>query len=177
MRPIEHSYAEIAECIDKQSAPITVAAIDGLFDAVTAEGEYYELTVHRLLYAFFEGLYAEGLVHISEDKPKKGRRLQVMTELIGWIDENYTENITLLDLSRVAGLNEKYLCRFFKEYTGRTPVDYINALRIEAACREMAQGMSVTTAALESGFNSLSYFTRTFKRYKNMSPNQYIKSL
>lgn len=67
-------------------------------------------------------------------------------------------------------LCRKYLCRIFKEYTGKTVVDYINELRIDNACHEMTvKGMSVTRAAYDSGFNNLSYFCKVFKHYKGVT--------
>ena len=71
-------------------------------------------------------------------------------------------------------MNEKYLCRFFKSYTGQTPIEYINRLRIDRACFEMTVNrMNVTDAAYECGFNELSYFSKMFKRYKGVTPGQY----
>lgn len=81
-------------------------------------------------------------------------------------------------LSSISGFSEKYLCRIFKEYTSKTPITYINELRIEKACNEMGiNKKNITYAAYESGFNDLSYFCRTFKKYKNITPKEYIKSL
>ena len=69
---------------------------------------------------------------------------------------------------------EKYLCRFFKEFTGHTPTDYINRLRVERACYEMKfNHLNVTEAAYECGFNEISYFSKCFKKYKGVSPGKY----
>ena len=74
-------------------------------------------------------------------------------------------------------MNEKYLCRFFKDYTSRTPIDYINNLRIEAACHELTSGdMTITEAAIECGFNDISYFSKMFKKYKGITPREYSKA-
>lgn len=176
LRPISHHSVDIADLVTKESAPKTFLTASKLFDTVKTGGDYYELTVHKLLFELFESVYSENLVSVSTSRQKNERQLKTMTELLGWIDENYSENITLADLSRVAGMNEKYLCRFFKEYTGKTPVDYINFLRIESACHELTHGgMNVTDASLECGFNSLSYFTKTFKKYKQMTPGEYLR--
>ena len=79
-------------------------------------------------------------------------------------------------MARVGNLNEKYLCRLFKNYTSMTPIEYINSLRIENACHLMIHSnFSVTDAALESGFNDSSYFTKLFKRHKGITPSEYKK--
>jgi len=97
--------------------------------------------------------------------------------LIDWIEKNYAEKINLDNLSRISGFSKKYLCKVFKEYTSKTLINYINELRIENACHEMTiKRKSVTDSAFVSGFNDLSYFCRTFKKYKNMTPREYIKN-
>ena len=73
-------------------------------------------------------------------------------------------------------MNEKYFCRFFKEFTNITPIDYINRLRIENAAHSLLEaGFTVTEAALDNGFNDISYFSKIFKKYKGVSPKRYSK--
>ena len=88
-------------------------------------------------------------------------------ELLRWLQQNFTEPLRLNTLAEHCGLSEKYLCRLFKEYTAKTPIEYITDLRIEHACIEMtARQKSITEAAFNSGFNDVSYFCKVFKRQK-----------
>ena len=58
----------------------------------------------------------------------------------------------------------------------RSPVDYLNMYRIDSACRMLrVSGCSVTEAGFSCGFNDLSYFVKTFKKYKGVTPKQYRK--
>lgn len=151
--------------------------VNELFKTMQSSSEHYHLRVYSLIYSFFSCLYNSGFVTKSGRDKHAAKQIKVLMELLDWIDSNYAEAITLSDLSKVSGLNEKYLCRFFKEFTSRTPIDYINNLRIESACHEMtANGLTITEAALECGFNDLSYFSKAFKKYKGVSPREYIKS-
>ena len=151
--------------------------VNELFETMKCTSEYYHLKVYSLIYRFFSCLYTSGFVTKAARDRHAAKQIKVLMELLDWIGANYTETITLKDLSRVSGMNEKYLCRFFKEFTSRTPIDYINNLRIESACHELtANGLTITEAALESGFNDLSYFSKAFKKYKGVSPREYIKS-
>ena len=110
------------------------------------------------------------------DSKRTAKRNAVMALLVDKIEREYTHKITLCDLSDIAQINEKYLCRFFKEYTGQTPIDYINRLRIDRACFEMSVNkLNVTEAAYECGYNEISYFTKIFKKYKGMTPGAYRK--
>jgi AraC-like DNA-binding protein len=172
LRPIAHRNVSIFETPTKNTKDI----INNIFAESSKQNDLYELKIHSLLYELFLNFYKENSVIYSE-KPNNQKQFEKIGELLHWIDQNYTENINLSTLSGISGLNQKYLCRFFKEYTGRTPIDYINNLRIEAACYEMRHsGLSVTEAALECGFNSISYFTKAFKKYKNVTPTEYKNS-
>lgn len=97
-----------------------------------------------------------------------------MKAVLQWIGENYAEPVSLERLADVAGMNPHYFCEFFKRYTHRSPIDYLNLYRIDSACRMLkVGGCSVTEAAFSCGFNDLSYFVKTFKKYKNVTPRQY----
>ena len=150
------------------------AAVEAFFACLAAEGRYFELKAYSAAGEIVFLLYTEGRIKLSKKHLHGTHRKETITMLIEWIEQNYTERITLGTLSEVAKLGEKYLCRFFKEYTGNSPIDYVNRLRVERACLKMAEeNRNVTEAAFESGFNDISYFSKIFKRYKGMSPREY----
>ena len=159
--------------------PLTASVekyIDGLFDALDGEKEYHELVVSGALFSLFAALYAEG--RIAPAKSKKGVLTQEKTvaALVYWIDHHYAERFTLNDLSATAGLSPNYLCKIFKEYTGKTPTEYTNGIRVEHVCHELRWGeQNVTEAALSCGFTDISYFCKVFKRQLGMSAKAYLK--
>ena len=60
--------------------------------------------------------------------------------------------------------------------THRTPIDYLNYYRIERACYQLiTTNLSITEIAYASGFNDLSYFIKTFKKYKGNHSKKYLK--
>ncbi|MBE6702324.1 MAG: AraC family transcriptional regulator [Ruminococcaceae bacterium] len=151
-----------------------ILAVGELFSALAGEGAYYELKVYSAIANILYLLYRGGRIRLSERHSRQGSRRQSMALLLDWIEQNYADRITLTELAAVAGSTEKYLCRFFKEYTGNSPVEYINRLRVERACLSMAAGdRSITEIAMDSGFNDISYFCKIFKRYKGVSPREY----
>ena len=96
--------------------------------------------------------------------------------LLDFIDTHYNEQITLSTLAKEVNVNEKYLCRLFYAYTSKTPITYVNELRVENACHDMKfKGASVTEAGMNNGFNDLSYFSKVFKSFKSITPAQYKK--
>ena len=96
--------------------------------------------------------------------------------VLKYIRENFAKPITLEDMSAVAGFSTKYFCKFFKDMTGTTPINYLLTYRIERAARKLlGSDLSVTQIAFDCGFNDLSYFIKTFKAFKHTSPKEYRK--
>lgn len=69
-----------------------------------------------------------------------------------------------------AGISETMFRRLFRTHYHKTPVEYITDLRLEYARNLIAGGMSVETAALESGFNDSKYFARVVKKRFGCTP-------
>ena len=85
--------------------------------------------------------------------------------------------LTLGNLAEAADMSPKYFCRFFTEMTGKTPIEYLNYYRIECAAEQLLYTDDlVTDIALNCGYNDLSYFVKTFKKYKAQTPKQFRKS-
>lgn len=80
-------------------------------------------------------------------------------------------------LSATVDKSPKYIGCFFKSMTGKTPIEYLNEYRIEKACHKLRYtDMPVTDIAFSCGFSDLSYFIKTFKRLKGVSPGKYRKA-
>lgn len=163
-------------CLLSSGGDRIYSTVVSLFTVMCRENKFYELEVYGILFKILTLLYTEGYVTTSV-KTQRSRRTDTVTDLIKWIDGNYKDGITLNELSERAGLNKNYLCKLFREYTSKTPIEYINGLKIENACYEMTvNGKSVTSSAYDSGFNDLSYFCKTFKILKGITPKQYAKN-
>lgn len=90
-----------------------------------------------------------------------------------YIRTHYAEKITLDDLAAAIYTDKFRLCRDFKKMTGHTIVSYTNRYRCHQAAEHIAEGNTVTEAALSCGFENLSFFTRTFKTYMGVLPSAY----
>ena len=171
--PLLAEGVQVSSLTGKGNLPL-YQTVDELFACVREQSDYFELQAHassaRLMYL----LYADGYIKLPEKGKHAPHRKAIMTELIRWIERNYTEKITLQSLAAVARTNEKYLCRFFKEYTGVSPIEYVNRLRIERACLDLSSDTAnITAIAFDCGFNDTAYFCKVFKRYKGMTPGEY----
>lgn len=90
------------------------------------------------------------------------------------IERYLQEPITLKDLANTAGYSPFHASRLFKEHTGKTPFDYIRALRLSKAALLLRDGdQPVITVALDFVFSSHEGFTRAFSRQFGLPPREY----
>jgi AraC-like DNA-binding protein len=99
----------------------------------------------------------------------------VITQVIEYIESNYAEDISLDDLAAYIHRTPEYLCKIFRQYTGSTPVNYINGVRLIHAMTMLVEepSLPVNQIGLKCGFRSPSYFGRVFSRRYQMSPSEY----
>lgn len=95
-----------------------------------------------------------------------------------YVNEHYSEKISLDNLCFLFGTNKTTLCRDFKKVYGVTLLNYINTLKIKDAKRLLRGGnLSVTEVSEKCGFNSVHYFCRFFTKQTGLSPKKYIKTI
>lgn len=93
---------------------------------------------------------------------------------VKFIRANYDKNIKLGDIADECGLCHAYLQRLFKSQRNTTPLEYLNAYRIEQSCKLLIEtDKPISEIAILTGFNDLKYFYLRFKRSMNCTPNQF----
>ena len=106
-----------------------------------------------------------------------GDKLNMIKPAVQFIHNEYNKRpISIEELSLMCGITPEYFRRIFKTYYGTSPMKYINELKIALSKDLLASRMySVTDAAMQSGYNDISYFSREFKKSIGVSPKEYIK--
>lgn len=95
---------------------------------------------------------------------------------INYINEHFTEEISLDEISRNTFISKHHLCRIFKQVTGYTVGEYVNhkrLIQISFLCKN--KGMSIKEACDLSGFSNYSGFYRAYKKENGVSPREGIK--
>ena len=158
--------------------PDVLGIVNSLFHAMEEKKTGYELSVIGQFYHFFGIVFGNHYYLDSQPKARRDyKRILQLKQVVEFIEKNYASPLTLSQLSESVSMSPKYFCRFFSEMTHQTPMDYLNRQRIEQACYELSTtGDSITDIAYRNGFNDLSYFIRTFKKYKGTTPGKYNKS-
>ena len=97
--------------------------------------------------------------------------------VISYIDEHFREKIYIEELSAMINVSPDYFTKMFKESIGKTPIDYINGMRVNSAMELLCTtDMSMTEIADSIGFCNPNYFHKIFKQYMLTSPLAYRKS-
>ncbi len=106
-----------------------------------------------------------------ENSKIKNASEEHVKKVIGYLYDHYSEAVTLDGLAQMCGITKFHLAREFKRFTAETVFTYLNALKCKNAESCLASGMSVTETALACGFESVSYFSRTYKRVMGCTPS------
>lgn len=111
----------------------------------------------------------------AENSVRKNERLK---QILTYINENCSSNLTLSVMAEKFHISEKYFSRYFITESGQSFTEYLNRCRIEKACKLLSETeMSVLDTAFESGFENISYFIRTFRKHEGCTPLKYRKSM
>jgi AraC-like DNA-binding protein len=95
-------------------------------------------------------------------------------KIMTFLNNNFSENITLADVAKIAGMAEVSLSRFFKFRTGKTFIDTLNEVRLGHASRMLIDTTnSINEVAYKCGFNNMSNFNRIFKKKKDSTPKEF----
>lgn len=146
--------------------------------------EYYwgesvtkEMNLYACLLSFFAKIGEKNVSALTTSTGANIKNSAVINQLsmvLDYIDDHYSEPITLEQAAQIARFSKFYFTRLFKEYTNRTFYEYLTEKRIHAAEQMLLMPkLAVTEVSIQAGFSSLSSFNRTFKRNKGCSPTEY----
>ncbi|MBE6601885.1 MAG: AraC family transcriptional regulator [Ruminococcaceae bacterium] len=97
--------------------------------------------------------------------------------IVAFCAQNYAENLSLSVLQERLHLNKYYISHLFNDKLKIRFNDYINALRVNEACRFLSNSeASITEISELVGFNTLRTFNRAFMKHMNTSPSEYRKN-
>ncbi|WP_298531586.1 AraC family transcriptional regulator [uncultured Algibacter sp.] len=97
-------------------------------------------------------------------------------KILNYIFNNLHHEISLTEIATKVHMSKSSFCKYFKKRTKKTFTEYVNKLRIAHASKLLSESdLTISQICFESGFNSLSYFNRQFKKYKKISPKEYSK--
>lgn len=134
---------------------------------------YHQVKTRLCLLEFFEKILEMPEMVYSTS----GNHTNQQREILTYIQQYYTDKITLADLAEYFHLSEKYLSRYFKKHFHISFSQYLSHLRLSHAKNLLeTSDLSITEVAASAGFPSVSFFIRSFKSNYGITPLQYRKA-
>lgn len=98
-----------------------------------------------------------------------------MNQIYKYVMDHFRDQISVEEIAREAHMTTTSFCRFFKQRTNKSFIQYVNDIRIGYACKLLLEeNYNISQIAYESGFENLSNFNKQFKKIKNLTPRQFI---
>jgi len=102
--------------------------------------------------------------------PRESRSIKTALD---YLTDNLTKNVSLNELSSLAGFSAYHFLRVFRDTVGLPPHAYQTQLRINLAKRLLAGGKEIIDVAHDTGFTDQSHFSNKFRRLVGATPRQY----
>ncbi len=132
--------------------------------------------VNHIYYLMLEHCVCYKRLPVSSGLPK--RDFSYAKTAISYINENYTREITLDEISMIVNLSPSYFSKYFKKVTQISYSEYLANLRLEKAIQDMLENnTSVSAAALRNGFANVKSFITQCKKVYKCTPAQYKKRI
>lgn len=105
---------------------------------------------------------------------KCNKQWQYVREAIDFIEKNYTEPITVEEVSKYVGINRKYLTKLFNELVSDSPKSYLMNYRMEKACDLLKETtLSIKEISHSVGYGDALVFSKVFKKIIGTCPREY----
>lgn len=140
----------------------------------------YQLPHHRDLMMnsiLYEYLYLWATNFPNTAIPSREKHISYVENALQYIENNYSDAITIQDLANWLSLERTYLYRLFKSMVGMSPQAYLLDVRIRQACTLLSDTeLTITYIARSVGYEDSMYFSRLFRQKKGQTPSQYRDS-
>lgn len=169
-----------------QTHPMIYQKIYSLFMQIIDEyfsgKTFWETSVYCQLLAIFTEIGRENFEPRFDDEgaPSAARQMEnyeKFASLLGYIDAHFAETISLQEAADYMGFSKYYFTRLFRQQIHTTFYDYLMHKRISAAQSLLSSDMTMTEIAFQTGFNNLTSFCRSFRKYTDCSPSEYRLNL
>lgn len=138
----------------------------------------YEIITQGLLYLLIGYMGRAGLFRRTSESFNINHHFNKrFRDTISYLRKNFHRNISVDELAAHSGVSVSQFCRFFKKMTNSRSREYINALRIAEAARQLkSSDAPIIDICHGCGFESLSYFIKCFREIKGIPPARFRKT-
>ena len=159
------------------SHPILCRAMAEAYEEYISKDVCYKLLVRSNIYRMMTELLRYYCVCKTDDDKSVYHNVLRLRPVISYIGNHFADKITIEELSEIIMVSADYFTKMFKKSIGKTPIDYINAIRVNRSMHLLIDtNKSMPEIAEAVGFCNANYFHRIFKQYMNTSPLAYRKA-
>ena len=127
----------------------------------------HELSIDKGMRELSTGQFAANVMHQPSSDESLGR-------VMDYLSRHYSEVIRLSEVAEMVNMSESSFCRFFKQHTSKSFIDFLTDIRLGAASRALIDSsLSIAEIGYDCGFNNLSNFNRIFKKKKGVTPSEF----
>ena len=142
-------------------------SLDAMINNCELGGKFVDISIFGNLIGFIYGI----LQSVEQEMDKLSPKFSNVYESITYINSNYDGDLTAESVAALINVSYSSFSRMFKKATGKTFKEYLNITRINEAERLLkTTDYPVADIAIRCGYNNVSYFTATYKRYKGITP-------
>ena len=157
--------------------PTLSRCMSGAYDEYMSKDVCYMLPMRANIYLMMTELLRYYCGSKDEADRAVYHNVLRLRSVIAYINENYSQKIYIEKLSDMIAVSNDYFTKMFKESIGKTPIDYINGLRVNMAMKLLFDtDMQMSEVADKVGFCNPNYFHKIFKQYMGISPLNFRKS-
>jgi len=102
--------------------------------------------------------------------------IKSVCRVILYIEQNYKDNLTLEELSKVASFSKYHFHRIFKSIANENLSDYIRRVRLQSTTLKFKTNQRITEIALTSGYETNASFSKAFKKHFGITPKEFSKN-
>ena len=165
----------------KENSPVYESlnrCISDSYDEHISKDVCYKLPIRANIYLLMTSLLRYYCGSKDESDKMIYHNVLRLRPVMDYITENYCKKIYIEKLSDMIGVSPDYFTKMFKDSIGKTPIEYINGLRINRAMQLLAETqLPMAEIAESTGFCNPNYFHKIFKQYMETSPLVFRKSV
>lgn len=148
--------------------------IEAAWQEGAADQPGYEFRVRTALSELVFLLWQHLPEQTATSSEKARRDSDRIKQMLRYVQENCAEALTVADIARSAMISESECLRCFKSTIGLSPIQYVKRYRVQKAAELLtATDERIAEIGAACGFQDTSYFTRSFREIKGMSPREY----
>jgi len=181
----EKYFLPISRCSTLQAWPVhpdsrnhmdMISAVLTAAELMQKEQECFELDTRNLLCRFWEGLFKETEEFRRAAPIRNSVDSERIKQMMDFVQENYSENITVDEIAFSAGISSRECTRCFRRCIGTSPIEHLTQFRVRMAAKALREtGKTVMEISEDCGFSSPSYFSKVFRDITGQTPKEYQK--